>query len=97
MRILIVEDDAVLLNGLQVGLGMAGFTVEAVSNCADARAALEIADFDAVVLDLMLPDGSGLDILGTMRGRGSKVPMLLLTARDAVADRIAGLDAGADD
>jgi len=97
MRVLLVEDDAVLLNGLQVGLGMAGLTVEAVSNCADAKLALETSAFDAVVLDLMLPDGSGLDILETLRQRQSKVPVLLLTARDSVPDRIAGLDAGADD
>lgn len=97
MRVLVVEDDPVLLNGLQVGLGLAGFTVEAVANCADASAALDTADFDAVVLDLMLPDGSGLDILGTLRRRQSRVPVLLLTARDSVPDRIAGLDAGADD
>ncbi|MDN5925996.1 MAG: response regulator [Hyphomicrobiales bacterium] len=97
MRVLVVEDDPVLLNGLQVGLGLAGFTVEAVANCADASAALDTSDFDAVVLDLMLPDGSGLDILGALRRRRSLVPVLLLTARDGVPDRIAGLDAGADD
>ncbi len=97
MRVLVVEDDAVLLNGLQVGLGLAGFTVEAVSTCADASVALETSEFDAIVLDLMLPDGSGLDILGALRRRQSRIPVLLLTARDSVPDRIAGLDAGADD
>jgi two-component system response regulator QseB len=97
MRVLVVEDDPVLLNGLQVGLGMAGYTVEAVSTRADASAALDTSDFDAVVLDLMLPDGSGLDVLAALRGQASKVPVLLLTARDSVPDRIAGLDAGADD
>jgi two-component system response regulator QseB len=97
MRVLVVEDDAVLLDGLRVGLGMAGYTVEAVSTCADASAALDTSEFDALVLDLMLPDGSGLDILAALRGRGSKLPVLLLTARDGVPDRIAGLDAGADD
>lgn len=97
MRVLVVEDDPVLLNGLQVGLGLAGFTVEAVANCADASAALETSEFDAIVLDLMLPDGSGLDILGALRRRQSRIPVLLLTARDSVPDRIAGLDAGADD
>lgn len=97
MRILLVEDDAVLANGLQVGLGMAGFTVETVASRADASAALDSSTFDAVVLDLMLPDGSGLDVLDAMRKRRSTVPVLLLTARDSVADRIAGLDAGADD
>lgn len=97
MRILVVEDDAVLMNGLHVGLGLAGFTVDAVSSCADATLALLTSGFDAVVLDLMLPDGSGLDVLADLRARQAKVPVLLLTARDAIADRIAGLDAGADD
>lgn len=97
MRVLVVEDDEVLLDGLQVGLGMSGFTVEPVMSCADASTALRSSAFDAVVLDLMLPDGSGLDVLAEMRKRRSPEPVLLLTARDAVSDRIAGLDAGADD
>jgi len=97
MRVLVVEDDEVLMDGLQVGLGLAGFTVETVATCADASAALRAAAFDAVVLDLMLPDGSGLDVLAEARARQLPAPVLLLTARDSVPDRIAGLDAGADD
>lgn len=97
MRVLVVEDDAVLMDGLRVGLGLNGFTADAVATCKDAEAALRTAVFDALVLDLMLPDGSGLDVLAGLRRRNSAVPVLLLTARDAVADRIAGLDAGADD
>lgn len=97
MRVLLVEDDAVLMNGLQVGLGLAGFTVDAVATCADASAALRSPAFDAVILDLMLPDGSGLEVLSELRGRQVATPVLLLTARDGVPDRIAGLDAGADD
>ncbi len=97
MRILAVEDDAVLMNGLQVGLSLRGFTVDAVATCADAQEALLASVFDAVVLDLMLPDGSGLDVLSALRRRGVPVPVLLLTARDSVPDRIAGLDAGGDD
>lgn len=97
MRILVVEDDAVLRDGLQVGLGLSGFTVDAVATCEDAKAALRTTAFDALVLDLMLPDGSGLDVLASLRRRGHTLPVLLLTARDAVADRITGLDAGADD
>lgn len=97
MRVLLVEDDEILLNGLQVGLGLAGFTIDVVSSCADASAALRNADFDAIVLDLMLPDGSGLDVLGELRARQVGTPVLLLTARDSVADRVGGLDAGADD
>ena len=97
MRILVVEDDAVLLDGLKVGLGLHGFTVDAVASCGDARAALATAEFDAIVLDLMLPDGSGLDILRELRRRQDATPVLLLTAKDTVADRIGGLDTGADD
>jgi DNA-binding response OmpR family regulator len=97
MRILIVEDDDVLANGLKVGLELAGNTVDSVSTCADARAALASPGFDAVVLDLMLPDGSGIEILAELRRCGDKLPVLLLTALDEVVDRIEGLDAGADD
>ena len=97
MRILVVEDDAVLLDGLKVGLGIHGFTVDAVASCGDARAALAAARFDAIVLDLMLPDGSGLDILRELRRGHDATPVLLLTAKDTVADRIGGLDTGADD
>jgi two-component system response regulator QseB len=85
------------MNGLQVGLSMSGYTVDAVATCAEAEAALLTNSFDVVVLDLMLADGSGLDVLTKMRRREIDVPVLLLTARDATADRIAGLDAGADD
>ena len=67
------------------------------ASCGDARAALATAEFDAIVLDLMLPDGSGLDILRELRRRQDATPVLLLTARDTVADRIGGLDSGADD
>lgn len=97
MRILVVEDDPMLLDGLTVGLGLAGFTVDAVSTCEDALAAVHAQSHDAIVLDLMLPDGSGLDVLATLRRKKDRIPVLLLTARDQVSDRISGLDAGADD
>ncbi|MFC5386520.1 response regulator [Aquamicrobium segne] len=97
MRVLIVEDDAVLRDGLRVGLGIGGFNADAVETCEEANAVLKNHEFDALVLDLMLPDGSGLDILKSMRERRDTTPVLLLTARDQVADRIVGLDAGADD
>lgn len=97
MRILVVEDDAVLLDGLKVGLGLSGFTVDTVSTCADATEALMADRFDAVVLDRMLPDGSGMEVLAHLRERGDRTPVLLLTAKDETADRIDGLDAGADD
>jgi DNA-binding response OmpR family regulator len=97
MRILVVEDDPVLSDGLKVGLGLSGATVDQVDTCADARAALATSRFDAVVLDLMLPDGSGLDVLKEMRQAADTTPVLLLTALDETADRIRGLDTGADD
>jgi len=97
MRILVVEDDPILADGLRVGLGLAGATADIVGTCGDARAALSTHEFDAVVLDVMLPDGSGLDLLKEMRGARDATPVLLLTALDEVADRIRGLDGGADD
>jgi len=97
MRILVVEDDTILSDGLRAGLGLAGATVDCVATCADAEAALATSAFSAIVLDLMLPDGSGLDVLRGLRRRNDRTPVVLLTAWDAVADRIAGLDGGADD
>lgn len=97
MRLLIVEDDPVLSDGISVGLRLSGFTADAVATLADARAALAGGGFAGVVLDIMLPDGSGLDLLTELRAAGDRLPVLLLTARDQVRDRIAGLDAGADD
>ncbi|GLK76551.1 DNA-binding response regulator [Methylopila jiangsuensis] len=97
MRVLVVEDDPMLLDGLKVGLGLAGATCDVVSTCGDAEAALATSVFDAVVLDRMLPDGSGLDVLKRLRERGDRTPILLLTALDETSDRIDGLDAGADD
>lgn len=97
MRILIVEDDEVLMSGLQAGLELKGFGTDAVRTCEDAELAVASGEFDGIVLDLMLPDGSGLDLLKRLRGKGLQSPVLLLTARDAVGDRVIGLDAGADD
>lgn len=97
MRILVVEDDPILADGLQVGLGLGGWTVDRVADRADALAALAAERFEAVVLDVMLPDGSGLDLLAEMRRGNDQTPVLLLTALDDVSDRIRGLDAGADD
>lgn len=97
MRVLVVEDDPVLLDGLKVGLGLAGATCDVVSTCGDAEAALSTSAFDAVVLDRMLPDGSGLDMLRRLRASGDRTPILLLTALADTSDRIDGLDAGADD
>ncbi|MDW6024741.1 response regulator transcription factor [Mesorhizobium sp. BAC0120] len=97
MRILVVEDDPILSNGLKVGLGFDGSVVDSVAACADAHVALATARFDAVVLDIMLPDGSGLDVLRDMRDRGDTTPVILLTALDDTPDRVRGLDTGADD
>lgn len=97
MRLLLVEDDAILRDGLEAGLSMLAFQVEAVSLLSDAEAAMRAGRFDAVVLDVMLPDGSGLDLLRRLRAGADATPVLLLTARDTVGDRVRGLDLGADD
>ncbi len=97
MRILVVEDDSVLLDGLTTGLSLHGMATDGVDTCEDAFDAQATTDYNAVVLDLMLPDGSGIEVLRHMRRRHDATPVLLLTARDAVQDRIMGLDEGADD
>lgn len=97
MRVLIVEDDEVLLDGLRTGLALEGFTADGVETIEDARLALDTVEYDAVVLDIALPDGSGLDLLRSWRSKETALPVLLLTARNSVRDRIEGLDEGADD
>lgn len=97
MRVLLVEDDALLGDGLRAGLGQAGFAVDWVRTGSDAVHALDAEPVAAVVLDLGLPDLSGFEVLRGLRARGNKVPVLILTARDAVGDRVKGLDGGADD
>ncbi|KQT16259.1 MAG: response regulator [Bradyrhizobium sp.] len=97
MRILVVEDDPILADGLRAGLSLTGATVDAVGTCEDADTALATSRYSAVVLDIMLPDGSGLDLLRRLRGRRDATPVLLLTARDRVGDKVSGLDSGADD
>jgi two-component system OmpR family response regulator/two-component system response regulator QseB len=97
MRTLLVEDDALLGDGLRAGLRQAGFEVDWVRDGADAAHAAETESFAAIVLDLGLPNMDGLAVLRRLRARGIKTPILILTARDAVQDRVTGLDAGADD
>jgi DNA-binding response OmpR family regulator len=97
MRLLIIEDEVRIAEILRSTLSRSGFAVDAVRLCGDARAALEVNPYDAVILDLGLPDGDGLGLLRDMRARGNAVPVLVLTARDAVEHRVAGLDTGADD
>ncbi|GAB6040976.1 response regulator [Endothiovibrio diazotrophicus] len=97
MRLLLVEDDTLLGDGIRAGLAQEGFAVDWLTNGQEALAALLSDHFDLVVLDLGLPDLPGLEVLRRLRGEGRDLPVLILTARDAVADRVAGLDAGADD
>ena len=97
MRVLLVEDDALLGDGIRAGLKLADYAVEWVRDGEAARLALSSHDYDACVLDLGLPKKDGLAVLANLRGSGSTLPVLILTARDTQADKIAGLDAGADD
>jgi DNA-binding response OmpR family regulator len=97
LRILIVEDDAVLARGLSASLRLAGFAVDHEADGADAAAIALAEPYALVILDLGLPRLSGFDVLRRIRAEGSDVPVLILTARDAVADRVKGLDLGADD
>ncbi len=97
MRILLVEDDPLLGDALRAGLGQAGFDVDWVRDGQAALAALTDGEHAAAVLDLGLPRLSGFDVLARVRSAGVRVPVLVLTARDAIDDRVRGLDAGADD
>jgi two-component system, OmpR family, response regulator len=97
MRFLIVEDDAVLRDVLTRSLSESGHRVDAAATCAEAESFWNLQPYDAVVLDLNLPDGSGLTVLKSARRRGDATPVLVLTARNRTDERIAGLDAGADD
>jgi len=102
MRVLLVEDDEMLGAALAAGLRQDGHAVDWVGTASEADSAwlavrAQQADYGAVVLDLGLPDASGLGLLRSARARGFATPVLIATARDRIADRIAGLDAGADD
>jgi two-component system OmpR family response regulator/two-component system response regulator QseB len=97
MRILLVEDDALLGDGLRNGLRQLGFRVDWVRDGHAAETELRAQPYAAAVLDLGLPRKEGLEVLSSARKHGIDLPVLLLTARDAVPDRIRGLDAGADD
>ncbi len=97
MRVLLVEDDPQLGDGLSVGLRQAGFAVDWLQDGRAADHALQSESFDLVVLDLGLPGIDGMQVLQAARQRGLRAPVLVLTARDATGDKIAGLDAGADD
>ncbi len=97
MRILLVEDNLKLSTYVRRGLENEDFTVDGVGTLADAEVALDTAPYDLMVLDLGLPDGDGLDLLKKLRAQDNHLPVLVLTARDGVDDRVKGLNAGADD
>lgn len=97
MRVLLVEDDVALAEAVASHLRGKGFAVDPVASLASARAALPVADWDAVLLDLHLPDGDGLSLIPLVRRKSADILIVVLTARDQVSDRIRGLDAGADD
>jgi len=97
MRLLIVEDDAKTADALKTGLEKEAFTVAVARTGEDGFFLLNTESFDAVVLDWMLPGRAGIDVLKTLRARGIKIPILFLTARDAVDDRVLALKTGADD
>jgi DNA-binding response OmpR family regulator len=96
-RILIAEDEARIASFLEKGLRANGFTTALVSNGYEAASAARDADFDLVLLDIGLPGQDGLEALGAIRRRGDRLPIILLTARDAIPDRVEGLERGADD
>ncbi|OYV00493.1 MAG: DNA-binding response regulator [Burkholderiales bacterium PBB5] len=96
MRILIAEDDQVLADGLLRALRASGYAVDQVGSGSEADAALASHEFDLLILDLGLPKMHGFDVLRKLRGRGSSVPVLILTAADSVEQRVKGLDLGAD-
>jgi DNA-binding response OmpR family regulator len=97
MRVLIVEDDPGIAGGLAATLKAAGYAVDVCGTLGQARAALQVESFELVLLDLNLPDGDGLGWLRQLRADGHTLPVLIMTARDALPDRVAGLDQGDDD
>lgn len=97
MHVLLIEDDALVASGIVAGLRLHGFTVDHVDNALSARSALQTAHFDLAILDLGLPDEDGMTLLQRARSAGAALPILVLTARDTLQDKVAGLRAGADD
>jgi DNA-binding response OmpR family regulator len=97
LRILLIEDETRIAELVARALTRAGFVVDAFGSCADGREAAALGRYDAAILDLGLPDGDGLGLVAAMRSNGNALPILILTAKDAVEDRVSGLDAGADD
>ena len=97
MRLLLVEDDAMIGNSIYQGLRQEGMAVDWMQDGRSAELALDNDVYDLMLLDLGIPKKDGLDVLRTLRRRGNSIPVLIITARDAVADRVKGLDVGADD
>lgn len=97
MKLLVVEDQPSLLDALTVYLSRHGFVVDGAANINSAQSYMKTSGYDGVVLDLGLPDGNGLDFLKQLRAAGFKAPVIVMTARDQISDRIRGLEAGADD
>ena len=97
MNVLVVDDDYAIRESLDRSLRANGYDVELANDGTEALRALEDAPYDAVVLDVLMPGRSGIDVCYTLRAAGNRVPILVLTARDTVSDRVAGLEAGADD
>ncbi len=97
MRVLVIEDEARLARLVADALGKAGFAPDTCGRLADASALVAAQDFDALIVDRTLPDGDALDLVAKLRQQGRNIPILMLTARDAVDDRVMGLEAGADD
>src|SRR5262249_7528998 len=97
VRLLVIEDEPRIAEILKSSLQQAGFAVDVVRYSADAREALALTVYDAAILDLGLPDGDGLELIRQLRSARNGVPILVLTARAAIDDRVSGLDAGADD
>lgn len=97
MHILIVEDNALVASGIQAGLELHGFTSDTAGSVAQAQAHMASRQFDACVLDLGLPDGDGISLLRQWRAKGLALPVLILTARSAIEDKVAGFQTGTDD
>jgi two-component system copper resistance phosphate regulon response regulator CusR len=97
MRVLLVEDDPQISRIIRRGLTESSYAVDVVSSGEDALYRAGLADYDAIVLDVLIPAPDGFEVCRRLRADGSTTPILMLTARDAVADRVSGLDAGADD
>ena len=97
MRVLVIEDDRKVASFIQTGLEQEGYAVDALNDGAEAGDQARAIDYDAVVLDLMLPGRSGFQVLRDIRAKKATLPVLILTAKDALDERVAGLDAGADD